>query len=286
MDFMYGYMVIRSVPIELLNREDLAYSPSIMFPSISIADSMFRDDFPEIAYEQWISSLGPDTRVILISLGGAHHMENTIEQLDLVLAMYDNMQEDNLAFVLHLKVSQANMDEKISDRVDQLREMNIFILCGVMPLGRPFAKCAMVINHGGHGTVSRTIRNGKPQLCVPFNFQDQIENGLMVQDAGLGRMELIPCSSDDVLSFIASVRDVCNNPLYRRNALSFAEALKDSKHNGCSAILVILNKLYLKMLSLRQQNDKGETPGSLGSSLRKLKLSNLSPFKRSNTSSR
>jgi UDP:flavonoid glycosyltransferase YjiC (YdhE family) len=46
--------------------------------------------------------------------------------------------------------------------------------------------CALVITHGGHGTVLRALHAGVPILCLPMG-RDQADNGARLVAAGAGR---------------------------------------------------------------------------------------------------
>jgi len=130
-----------------------------------------------------------------------------------------------------------------------------------MVLDRPFADSFLVINHGGHGGIWRAYINGLVQLNLPLNCDDQLENSLMVQDAGLGKVQVIPRLTDKAAmeSFMSSVNELCRNPIYEKKAKAFAATCTGLEHNGNSAVLLILNKLYLRMLSLRQQQEQHES---------------------------
>jgi UDP:flavonoid glycosyltransferase YjiC (YdhE family) len=50
------------------------------------------------------------------------------------------------------------------------------------------AQASLVITHGGHGTVMRSLKHGVPLIVMPGVAPDQAPNGQMVEDLGAGRV--------------------------------------------------------------------------------------------------
>jgi MGT family glycosyltransferase len=50
------------------------------------------------------------------------------------------------------------------------------------------AKAALVVTHGGHGTVMRALKHGAPMIVMPGIAPDQAPNGAMVEELGAGRV--------------------------------------------------------------------------------------------------
>jgi len=50
------------------------------------------------------------------------------------------------------------------------------------------ARAALVITHGGHGTVMRALKHGVPMIVMPGMAPDQAPNGKMVEELGAGRV--------------------------------------------------------------------------------------------------
>jgi UDP:flavonoid glycosyltransferase YjiC (YdhE family) len=61
------------------------------------------------------------------------------------------------------------------------------LVCGYVPHSRLFARAALVVHHGGIGTLAQALRSGRPQLIVPF-FADQLDNAARAQRLGLARV--------------------------------------------------------------------------------------------------
>jgi hypothetical protein len=62
------------------------------------------------------------------------------------------------------------------------------IVEGFMPLRNVFARCSVVVHHGGAGTVQEALRAGVPQVICPFAF-DQHHWAERLAWLGLG----VPC---------------------------------------------------------------------------------------------
>merc|ERR550532_39714 len=48
-----------------------------------------------------------------------------------------------------------------------------------------FPQCAVIVHHGGIGTMAAALRSGVPNVVTPI-FADQFANGFLVQQAGCG----------------------------------------------------------------------------------------------------
>jgi rhamnosyltransferase subunit B len=57
--------------------------------------------------------------------------------------------------------------------------------CRFAPFDRLFLQAAVIVHHGGIGTVAAAIAAGKPQLIVPF-AHDQPDNARRIGNLGLG----------------------------------------------------------------------------------------------------
>lgn len=84
-----------------------------------------------------------------------------------------------------------------------------------LPLGALFAHCALVLFHGGSGTLGHVVAHGLPMVILPLGA-DQPENAHRCAELGISRSldpeELEPASIRDVLL------DVLRTPSYRHNA--------------------------------------------------------------------
>ena len=57
---------------------------------------------------------------------------------------------------------------------------------GYLPFSDVLPRAAMLVYHGGIGTLAQTIKAGIPHLVVP-NGHDQFDNGFRIERLGLGR---------------------------------------------------------------------------------------------------
>jgi rhamnosyltransferase subunit B len=57
---------------------------------------------------------------------------------------------------------------------------------GYLPFSRVLPRAALLVYHGGIGTLAQTIKAGIPHLVVP-NGHDQFDNGYRIEQLGLGR---------------------------------------------------------------------------------------------------
>jgi UDP:flavonoid glycosyltransferase YjiC (YdhE family) len=58
---------------------------------------------------------------------------------------------------------------------------------GYLPFSKVLPRAALLIYHGGIGTLAQTIKAGIPHLIVP-NGHDQFDNGWRIEQLGLGRV--------------------------------------------------------------------------------------------------
>jgi len=152
---------------------------------------------------------------------------------------------------------ESNLDVK--EIVERFEKTNpdVLILAGLMPLQKAYEHCTVMFNHGGMGTIQEAARFGVPQLCVPIRCMDQVDNTLMVQDAKLGQIQSVSSFWEvrGMSSFMETVKELCDNVVYRRNAEKHARKYADMQHNGLSAVLVILTKFYHKMRKIEEEQE-------------------------------
>ena len=85
-----------------------------------------------------------------------------------------------------------------------------------------FARAAAVINHGGVGTISRSLRNGCPVLVEPLAF-DQFFNAIQVQKLGVGTaMDSEKLTPDRVANLLDKK---VLTPAYKRRAVEIGEKI-------------------------------------------------------------
>jgi UDP:flavonoid glycosyltransferase YjiC (YdhE family) len=84
------------------------------------------------------------------------------------------------------------------------------------------AHAAMVVTHGGHGTMMRALRHGLPMLVMPGMAADQGPNAALVEEIGAGR-SLPQDSSVDAIR--AAAKAVLTTPSYAVKARELSKRL-------------------------------------------------------------
>jgi rhamnosyltransferase subunit B len=74
---------------------------------------------------------------------------------------------------------------------------------GYLPFSEVLPRAAMLVYHGGIGTLAQTVKAGIPHLVVP-NGHDQFDNGFRIERLGLGRS--IPQTSYRAKAVAAAIR--------------------------------------------------------------------------------
>lgn len=83
------------------------------------------------------------------------------------------------------------------------------------PHNQVMEQAALVVTHGGHGTVTRALRYQKPLIVVPHG-RDQNDNAARVTARGAG-LRLVATSPE--LAFTEAVEEVLGNPAYAAAAV-------------------------------------------------------------------
>jgi MGT family glycosyltransferase len=82
------------------------------------------------------------------------------------------------------------------------------------------AKAALVVTHGGHGTVMRALKHGVPMIVMPGVAPDQAPNGKMVEELGAGRILAQDVASETIA---AMARELLATSRYRARARKVAK---------------------------------------------------------------
>lgn len=83
-------------------------------------------------------------------------------------------------------------------------------------------RAALVVTHGGHGTLMRALRQGLPMVIVPGMAHDQTPNAMAAQRWGVGRSLPRDANADAMRE---AIRDVLADPTYRDRALAISREL-------------------------------------------------------------
>jgi UDP:flavonoid glycosyltransferase YjiC (YdhE family) len=83
-------------------------------------------------------------------------------------------------------------------------------------------RAALVVTHGGHGTLMRALRQGLPMVIVPGMAHDHTPNAMAAQRWGVGRSLPRDANADAMRE---AIRDVLADPTYRDRALAISREL-------------------------------------------------------------
>ena len=96
------------------------------------------------------------------------------------------------------------------------------------PHGAVMPEAALVVTHGGHGTVTRALVHGKPLVVVPHG-RDQNDNAVRVTERGAGLM--VPADSP-AEAFRAAIGTVLADPAHAAAAQALGERIADDMANS------------------------------------------------------
>ena len=79
---------------------------------------------------------------------------------------------------------------------------------GYLPFSEVLPRAAMLVYHGGIGTLAQTIKAGIPHLVVP-NGHDQFDNAFRIEGLGLGRS--IPQTAYRARAVVKAIRGILDD---------------------------------------------------------------------------
>jgi MGT family glycosyltransferase len=100
-------------------------------------------------------------------------------------------------------------------------------------------RAALVVTHGGHGTLMRALRQGLPMVIVPGMAHDQAPNAMAAQGWGVGRALPRDANAEAMRE---AMREVLADPTYRENVLAISHELAnvDGAMNAATEIESLL----------------------------------------------
>jgi MGT family glycosyltransferase len=107
------------------------------------------------------------------------------------------------------------------DVVDLRAPKNVHLIRGA-PHDLVMKDVSVVVSHGGHGTVTRSLINALPQLILPMG-RDQADNAARVEAKGAG-LRLPPAASEAEIA--AAVNRLITEPQFKAAARLLGEAIK------------------------------------------------------------
>jgi len=105
---------------------------------------------------------------------------------------------------------------------------NMHVLRGA-PHDRVMKDVSVVVSQGGHGTVTRSLVNGLPQLILPM-ARDQAANAARVEAKGVG-LRLPPTASEAEIA--AAVKRLIAEPQFKAAARRVGDAIKADIDGSC-----------------------------------------------------
>ena len=114
------------------------------------------------------------------------------------------------------------------------------VVFGVMPHQAILPEAALMITHGGHGSVMGALAHGVPLVCIPGVAADQPIVGERIEAVGVGRL----VAPDAVGDLAATVAHVLSDPTYRAAARSMEVLIRrhDGASGGASAVEAALGR--------------------------------------------
>jgi UDP:flavonoid glycosyltransferase YjiC (YdhE family) len=104
-------------------------------------------------------------------------------------------------------------DEDIRDQLSNAPENAT--IAGFVPHSPMLAKCAVCVNHAGHGIVSKAMKYGVPMVLLPWH-RDQ--PGVAARAARLGIAKAVPREKANPEEVRRAVAEVLDDPKYREAA--------------------------------------------------------------------
>lgn len=117
---------------------------------------------------------------------------------------------------------------------DAVRAAENTVLVHSAPHNAVMREAAVVVTHGGHGTVMRALSHRRPMLVIPHG-RDQEDNAARVTERGAG-IKLAPTAS--VAELEAAIRRLLNEPSFADAAKALGDAIAaDSKEDRVVPLL-------------------------------------------------
>lgn len=113
-----------------------------------------------------------------------------------------------------------------------------------------FPHADLVITHGGHGTIIRSLANGLPLIILPMG-RDQGDNAIKVELCNTG-IKLSPKSSPSRIS--KAIKQILSNGFYKQNALRIKEKIVSS--DGMDDVLIEINELVANNMNKKYKPEK------------------------------
>ena len=118
-----------------------------------------------------------------------------------------------------------------SIRPDEVRAAANTAVVDSAPHNVVMREAALVITHGGHGTVTKALLHGLPQLVIPHG-RDQVDNAVRVMHRGAG-LTLDP--SADTAALRAAIQRLLDEPGFTAQAVALGARIREEAEARCAA---------------------------------------------------
>lgn len=118
-----------------------------------------------------------------------------------------------------------------SIRPDEVRAAANTAVIESAPHNVVMREAALVITHGGHGTVTKALLHGLPQLVIPHG-RDQVDNAVRVTHRGAG-LTLDP--SADTAALRAAIQRLLDEPGFTAQAVALGTRILEEAEARCAA---------------------------------------------------
>lgn len=122
-------------------------------------------------------------------------------------------------------------------RCDELRAPRNVVLLDNAPHHQVLREAALVVTHGGHGTVMKALAHGRPMLLMPHG-RDQNDNAARVTERGAGLA--LPRDSD-VAAIRAAIQRLLEEPAFAAAARALGAAV--AREAAQSPVVDVLEQL-------------------------------------------
>jgi UDP:flavonoid glycosyltransferase YjiC (YdhE family) len=238
--------------------ELLATSRAFDFPSEGLP-ARVRYVGPQLADPQWAktwnSPWAPSDKRPLIAVGFSTTFQNHAQVLQNVIDAFAGM-EVRVLITLGGSIKQ-----------DELRPASNCVLVESAPHSVVMRQAALVVTHGGHGTIIRALMSRKPILVIPHG-RDQNDNAVRVTERGAGLSLLLDASIESIR---AAGERLLREPSFREAAIRLGDLVIADAEN--STIVQELESIARQ----NQDNSKTVKPSSAtqGSKTHRIRESSL-----------
>ena len=124
-------------------------------------------------------------------------------------------------------------DEDIRTELDNIPENAT--IAGFVPHSAVLKKSSIVINHAGHGIVSKALRYGVPMVLLPW---DRDQPGVAARASKLGVAKVVPRASANSQEVRRAVNTLFEDPRYREAADHHSQRLAAIDSIGAACTLL------------------------------------------------